>query len=293
MNGTTRLALAALALLTVAAWAQTPIDETKSTGPKDRVEISNVKGKVEVEAWDRNEVQVSGTLGRNTERMDFDRDDDMVRIKVIIPRNAWRVGDTDLLIRVPALNKVKVDCVSGSIEVRDMQSDLDLRSVSGGVRASRCAGNVKAESVSGSIHLDGDFGECEAQTVSGSVHVRTVRDEVRAQSVSGSVNVEGTTPKRVECQSTSGSISYTGGLAPEARLDASTHSGSVTLRLPADVSARVHADTFSGGINNGLSSAEPIRPKYGPGSSLDTKFGTGSATINASAFSGSVNLAVK
>lgn len=285
-------AIAAVALAAVAA-AQMSVDETKAVGPNDSIEISNVNGKIEVEAWDRNEVRVSGTLGKNVERLEFNHEDDETEIRVINPKNGWRVGETNLVIQAPATNKIRVECVSGSVEVRDIRADMELRSVSGGVRATNCAGDVKAKSVSGSVKLDGDFGEVEAQTVSGSVHVKTVRDEVRAQSVSGSVEVEGVSPKKVECESTSGSVSYTGGLAPDAKLEASTHSGSVKLRLPADVSARVHAETFSGGINNDLSGAQTERPKYGPGASLNTKFGSGSANIDASAFSGSVTLTTK
>ena len=39
----------------VAALADTAIDEVRSAGASDNVEISNVKGRIEVEGWDRNE----------------------------------------------------------------------------------------------------------------------------------------------------------------------------------------------------------------------------------------------
>ncbi len=284
--------LAALALAGV-AWAQTPIDETKPVGPKDSIDITNINGKVEVEAWDRNEIHVTGTLGRNTEKLEFTHKDGETEIKVVVPRFGWHVGETILFINAPAGNSVRASSVSGGVEVRGIKADVEISSISGSVRATGCAGTIQAESVSGSVHLDGDFTECEATSVSGSVHVKTVRDEVRAKSVSGSIEVEGMTPKKIECETNSGSVSYTGGLAPDAKLEASTHSGSVKLRLPADVSARVHAETFSGGINNDLSDAQAERPKYGPGASLNTKFGSGSANIDASAFSGSVTLTTK
>lgn len=297
--------------LAIAALAETAIDEVRSAGPKDNVEISNVKGRVEVEGWDKDEVHVTGTLGKNVERLEFERDGDDTKIRVVAPHNGWRLGESNLVIRLPFGNEVRVACVSGSIEVNGIQADVDLESISGSVRAINCEGNieaqstsgsvkvlsskgdVKAESVSGSVEVDGDFGEAEAKSASGSVRVKTVRDEVRAESISGSVEVVGVTPREVECQSNSGSVSYTGGLAPNANLRASTHSGSVKLRLPADVSARVQAQTFSGGINNQLSGAQAERPQYGPGATLNTKFGDGSADISASAFSGSVTLSPK
>jgi DUF4097 and DUF4098 domain-containing protein YvlB len=291
--------------------ADTAIDEVRAVGAKGNVEIFNIKGKIEVAAWDRNEIHVTGTLGRNTERLEFTHDDDETEIKVIVPRSSWRVGDTNLLIQVPAAHRVKVECVSGEVDVRDMRADLELQSTSGGVRATNCkgdieakstsggvrvmnsAGDVRAESISGSVELEGDFGEVEAESTSGSVRVKTVRNKVRVSSISGSIEVEAVTPKEVECKSTSGSVTYTGGLAPDANLEACTHSGSVKLRLPADVSARVQAETFSGGINNEFNSAKENRPEHGPGATLNTKLGSGSAEIEARAFSGSVTLGKK
>jgi DUF4097 and DUF4098 domain-containing protein YvlB len=279
---------AAAAFAAGVALAQTPIDETRPAGPNDRIEISNVNGSVDVQGWDRNEVRVSGTLGRNADRFVFEHKDDDTAIKVFVPKSGWMGGSSNIVVQAPATNAVRVECISGSIEVRDMRADLELNSTSGSVRVSNCAGDVEAESVSGSVQIEGDFGDVEARSNSGSVKVRTVRDEVRASSFSGSVEVEAVAPKRVECESHSGSVAYIGGLAPEAKLNASTHSGSVKLRLPADVSARVRAETFSGAINNNLNDAKADRPPHGPGATLNTKFGTGSANIDASAFSGSV-----
>ena len=302
--------LASLAI-TVAALADTAIDEVRTAGPKDNVEISNVKGRIEVEGWDRNEVRVTGNLGKNVERLEFERDGDDTEIRVVIPSNGWRVGDSNLVIRLPFGNEVRVECVSGSIEAKGIKADIELETVNGSVRATdcegeidaqstsgsvkvlQCKGDVKAETISGSVEVEGDFGEVEASSTSGSVRVRTVRDEVRARSISGSVEVEGVAPREIEFQSNSGSVSYLGGLAPNAKLRASTHSGSVKLRLPADVSARVHAQTFSGSINNQLSNAEEERPSRGPGATLNTKLGDGSADIEASAFSGGVTLSIK
>lgn len=273
----------------MAVSADTAIDETRPAGANDRIEISNVNGSVDVQGWDRNEVRVTGRLGRNVEKFEFGRDDDETLVRVVVPKGGWMGGPSSIVVHAPATNAVRVESVSGSIEVRDMRADLELSSTSGSVRATNCEGDIQAESVSGSVHLDGNFGEVEAQSKSGSVKVRTVRDEVRASSLSGSVEVEAVSPRRVECESLSGSVAYIGGLAPDAKLEASTHSGSVKLLLPADVSARVRAETFSGGINNDINGVEEDRAERGPGATLITKFGDGSANIDASAFSGSVS----
>ena len=45
------------------AHAGSPIDQTRPLDARGRVEIDNLKGRVEVRAWDRQEVKVTGNLG--------------------------------------------------------------------------------------------------------------------------------------------------------------------------------------------------------------------------------------
>ena len=49
------------AATTLPAMAATPISQTRPLDARGRVEIENLKGKVEVVAWDRPEVRLSGT----------------------------------------------------------------------------------------------------------------------------------------------------------------------------------------------------------------------------------------
>ncbi|NUM54951.1 MAG: DUF4097 family beta strand repeat protein [Candidatus Hydrogenedentes bacterium] len=343
-----RVSTAALASMAVAmmAFADTAIDEVRTVGATGTVEVSNVKGRVDVAGWDRNEVRVSGTLGNNVERLEFTHEDDDTEVRVVLPKRG-RVGETNLVIQIPVGNELVVDCISGSIEVRDIKADVELvtisgsvrvagitgdviaKSTSGSVRVENCSGDIEAKSTSGSVRLDnckgdveassvsgsvrsingsgdiqaesfsgsvevdGDFGDVEGRSTSGSVHIKTVRETARASSVSGSIEISGVTPREIEGRSNSGSVSYTGGLAPDAKLRARTHSGSVRLNLPADVSARVHAQTFSGGINNNLGGPTAVKLEDGPGKTLDIKLGSGSASIDAQAFSGSVTLSPK
>ena len=76
-----------------------------------RVLISNLSGSVMVTGWDREEISVEGTLGRGTERLDFEVSGDRARIKVIIPRRARNVEGSDLEIKVPRGSRVEVETV--------------------------------------------------------------------------------------------------------------------------------------------------------------------------------------
>lgn len=279
----------ALTLGSLTAWAQTPIDEKRPANAEVRIEIKNVKGSVRVEAWDEAAIHVTGTLGKNSERLEFECDGDDAQIEVVIPKKARNVGSTELHIRAPRNSSLEIGSVSGSIEVKDITGPQELRTVSGSVRVTGGSGEIEAGTTSGSVHLEGLFTRVRAASVSGSVTVREVRAEVEASTVSGRIQVEGGGVTRAKCEAVSGGVEFSGSLADNARIELTTHSGSVNVSVPATTSAHLKASTFSGSIRNELSSAVAERPRYGPGATLETTVGGGSGRIEARTFSGSVN----
>ena len=93
------LALACLAALP--ALAGTPIDQSRPLDPRGRVEIDNLKGRVEVRAWDRPEVKISGSLGAGVERLSVDGDRSALRIEVKYPHRANNTEPTVLVVQLP------------------------------------------------------------------------------------------------------------------------------------------------------------------------------------------------
>ena len=65
-------------------------------------------------------------------------------------------------------------------------------------------------------------------------------------------------------------------------------SGSLHLRLPADLAARIHAETFSGDLKTDY--GKVVKAEFGPGSSLDVDGGDSGTRINEQSFSGNVEL---
>ena len=113
-----RIAMIALALWMMPAWADTQISELADAHPKGDVEISNVSGDVVVTGWDREQIEVTGTLGRGSERLEFVSEGRHTLIKVVIPRRSHNVSGSDLEIRVPEHSRVSVTGVSSDITVR-------------------------------------------------------------------------------------------------------------------------------------------------------------------------------
>ena len=59
------------------------VDKRLEAAADGHVDISNIAGAVTVTGWTRNEVEVTGTLGRNVKELVFERDGDKVTIKVL------------------------------------------------------------------------------------------------------------------------------------------------------------------------------------------------------------------
>src|SRR3954468_20337939 len=98
-----------------AAQAQQRVSETRSTSATGTVEIHVADGQVRVVGWDRNEVQVTGTLANSNDRLELDSEEGTVVVRVGRDyANGSRHSESgaELEIRVPARNDVEVQVVS-------------------------------------------------------------------------------------------------------------------------------------------------------------------------------------
>lgn len=285
----TLLALTVCVAAAAAALGET-IDESRDADPRGRVSINNINGSVRVEAWDEPKVHLTGTLGPNIERVEFDREGDRVRIHVVYPRNSGRGGYANLDVKVPRASELAVDTVNSEIEVVGVEGEQDLKTVNGSILSKGGQAAMSASTVNGEIELDGKYSRVRAKTISGSIDVTGAAGDVSAEAVSADIRVKGDSIRLAECQTISGDIEFEGGVVEDARLEFHTNSGDIELRLPADTSAEFDVSTFSGDIDNRLSEDEPQRKRFGPGTWIEFRLGDGSARIEANAFSGDVKL---
>lgn len=288
------------ALPAVGAHAQEAIDQTRSLSRDGTVDVQNLAGSVTVRGWDRNEVRVTGTLGRNVERVDVDGSGNRVSIRVRHPRRSgsWRGSGTELEIRMPAGARLRVKAVSADIDVEGVTGGLDLESVSGDVDIRGGGGRVTAESVSGTVTFAGTSDDLTVAAVSGNVMVSGVDGaRIRASSVSGDVEVEGGTFRDGTFETVSGSVTFRGALSRNGDFEFESHSGRVLLELTAPVHATFDLSTFSGdlrGAVGGLHIADHVErtSRWTPGREGRLQVGDRdrSARVRASSFSGTVDI---
>lgn len=288
-----RIGILALALAAaMPAVAQQKIDETKPAAKDGTVEVHNVSGSVRVTGWDQDQVAVTGTLGKGTERLEFTAGDRRTVVRVVLPHNAHHVDGSDLEIKVPRGSSLEVSAVSADISVEKVAGEMDLESVSGEVRVGGEPKRFAARSVSGDVEITTASAPGRAKSVSGAVKLNGVTGEVEAGSVSGDIVVRGDAVSRVDLETTSGDIRLDAGLAKDARVSAKTVSGTVELTLPAATAADFDVTTFSGTITNDFGPAAKRTSEYGPGKELSFSTGAGGRVL-AKSFSGNVHLRKK
>lgn len=290
------LSLALLSALAIApAFAATPIDETRALDPRGSIDVSNLKGRIQVRAWDKPEVRITGSLGDGVERLQIEGDRRNLEVKVRYPRGSNRAEPTTLILDVPQLAELEIDGVAVDIDVQGMAGDsLDIESVSGDIVAVGAPRQADIGSVSGSLRLNLNSHKVDLESVSGNIALRgRISGEIAAETVSGDIRIDtrGEPARRLDTSSVSGNASYVGGLAAGGRITVESVSGDIRLTLPKSLSAQVHGESFSGGLS--APGAHIDKPRYGPGASFEHTYGSGDGEVRMETFSGRAELVLE
>jgi len=166
-------------------------------------------------------------------------------------------NDTEVqfTVRVPAGLRLHIGTVSGDVDARGLEGELELHSVSGDVA------------------LEGGKGpSIDLETVSGDVHLLDV------------------TSREVSGHTISGEIVFRGPVQDAGSYDFATTSGDIDLALPQRPNATLSAATFSGGFSSDLPTNQEAgrrrRHRY------DATWGSGSAKLYMESLSGDLTIRV-
>ena len=268
------------------------VDKTIDAAANGHVHVSNIAGEVTIAGWSRNQVEVTGELGRNVEELIVERDGDKVTIKVKVPRRGGRGIDSDLHIHVPEGSSIDVGTVSADISVSEVRGEQKLNSVSGDIDTEADGNDVSAEAVSGDIDVKGQekTAETRANTVSGDVTLFRVAGIVVGESVSGDVIVDQGSFERASLNTVNGEIVFRAGLRDGGRLQIETVNGDVDVEFDDRVSGRYDIETFNGDIRNCYGPKAERTSKYTPGWELSFQEGSGNARVTISTLNGDVSM---
>lgn len=289
----TLISLSLCIMLASAAMAA-EVNRTLDADPRGRVTISNISGSIEVRGWDRNQVEVTGTIGDDVEEFIFERDGREILIKVKVPERSWGRKDVsaNVVIRVPEGSALDISTVSADIDVAAVRGEQDLQSVSGDVTTEGFAADVQAETVSGDVEVSGNGSDAawELSSVSGDIEAEDLSGTLEAEVVSGDIEVRNGSFSRIQLETVNGDINFEGGLRKDGKMNVETVNGGVEIDFVGTVSARFDIETFNGRIRNCFGPKPQRTSKYAPGWELSFVEGDGDGRVSVATLNGSLDL---
>jgi len=277
--------------------AEKDLAQSWSVAADARVEIDNVRGSVVITGWDQAQVQLGGTLGPGS-RLEVGGDAQRLSLRVKGSGDSWFGGkgphsDSDLILKVPRHAALKVNVVSADANVSgNAGKSLDVNAVSGKLVLASEAEQIDINSVSGDVEFTGShpaaMSRAHLQTVSGDIAAHGLGGRIKLETVSGNIGLDAGEVQELETGTVSGDAKLVATPSAHARFSLESMSGNIHLQLPANLSAHLEAQTFSGGIHTDFGHVS--EKEFGGGSNLDAHVGDGDALIKADTFSGEIDL---
>jgi hypothetical protein len=266
----------------------TPVDTTVSIEHGGTLSVSVYAGRVNVTGGSGSQVQIRGS----TERTDLEIRARPTSVTIGTDPEGPHRGRVELDIVVPIGTRVVLDGFSAPFSVKGVKGEVKVQSLNGSAVVNDAVGRVYVETVAGNIDIDRVDGDVTAEAVSGQVGITNVKGDIDTESVSGRIQMTGAQSNTVRAESVSGSLTYDGTFDETGSYSFKTHSGRVTLGMPANAGATVSLESFSGTVDSDfpvtmLSSRN--RGEEGD-NRFEFKVGNGKARVVAETFSGGIRI---
>jgi hypothetical protein len=285
--------------------------QVERRAPADaRVTLSacTLSGNFTVRGWDRKEVRVRISDGVELEltRSDQNKSEQATELKVTSKGRHSTSGNSclmfgDMEMDVPRGANLKLQTTSGDISVTDV-ARLNVTTTSGSITLAKTQEETNATVISGDISIRDSTGSFKLHSTGGSIDARNLAplvasDSLNASTVSGEVTLAQVQHQRVNVNSVSGDLTYSGALVPGGSYSFQNLSGEVLLSLPASSSFRLLANVgepvkVSSAFNLTYTDNQTI---VGPGlrgnpRRIAATVGTGETLIRVSLLTGSLRI---
>lgn len=160
--------------------------------PGGTFELQNVNGTVEVQGWDRNEVEVHAVKTAKQRESDLERVSievdarpNAISVTTHYPQNEGVEVAVEYTIYVPHCAHVEhIGTVNGSLRISGLGNVEDLHTVNGDIEVFEAGGNIRAHTTNGNVHLElahaPDKAGATAETTNGSL-VLAVPSDLQAE----------------------------------------------------------------------------------------------------------------
>jgi DUF4097 and DUF4098 domain-containing protein YvlB len=237
-----------------------------------------------IDGWDRDVVRIVAT----SEDGDLHLDATSSRIQLKSIGMGW--SDVRYEVSVPAGTRVVLNGRSTDFRIRGTRGDVEVHTQNGDIEVANAA-RVEVSALNGDVAMRTVEG-ARMNLVSGDVRIDGSRGgPIELTTVSGDIELRDVDARTVTASTTSGEVFFEGRIDPSGRYELTSHSGNVVVRLPADVSAAMSLQTYSGEIESDF----PIQLERGATMGghprrFEFRLGNGGARITMTSFSGAVQL---
>ncbi len=264
--------------------------------------LQNVSGSISITGGAKREIRIEAvkrTSGSDAKRqlstvtVDIQQSGNRVEVNTRHSRGSSRAW-VDYVVSVPTGASVEVGNVSGDTVLKDIAGEVHASTVSGDLKGINLGRVAKLNAVSGNITVDKSTTTgLQISTVSGEVRIEqlTARD-FQYSTVSGDLIVANCACDRVQGESVSGNLELGARFTRNGRYNLTSHSGDITLvPLSGGSGLDVKLNTFSGNLHSDFGGAPTgKRGGFMGGGDVRVKVGDGGAFVEASTFSGDVNI---
>ena len=241
------------------------IEKTFTVASPARLNLSNIRGSVEIHPGEDGMIHVTATKDANTgdaKRTEIQLSqeaDGTVKVATRFPEGAWSwlFGSfpcrVDYVVQAPRKCSLKINGVSSEALAEGFEGEFSFHTVSGEMTLRSLTGPVKVNTVSGEVELAELTGDLRLNTVSGEVSGKRISGPLHLDTVSGKVSLEESNLSSVEATTVSGEMVYQTAIGagpyrfnsvsgdvdllvpPETRCSAELHaiSGKLSTKLPA------------------------------------------------------------
>jgi DUF4097 and DUF4098 domain-containing protein YvlB len=176
-----------LVLVLAAVWAvpgcaiTREFNQSYPLQPGGSFELLNVNGTVEVQGWDRNEIEVHAVKTAKQRESDLERvtievdaKPNVVSITTRYPQNEGVEVAVEYTVHVPHGARVEhIGTVNGTLRVSGVATVEDLHTVNGNIEVFEAGGSIHAHTTNGNVHLElahvQDKNGVTAETTNGSL----------------------------------------------------------------------------------------------------------------------------
>ena len=267
-------------------------DQTYDAATIKFLKLENRNGNVELEVWDRVEIQVKAIKRVRSLRekqaeerlkvikIEVTPSEDTLTIRTVWPKRSrgsrffsgGRSASVHYQLKLPRQLNVDVRTSNGRLNASGLEGDQLFRSTNGRIEVQEVSGTLEAKTTNGRINVTGASGRVNLLTTNGTIRANNLKGSIRAKTTNGSIRAsfQDSPEDEVNLGTTNGSIRFTLPAGTNADLLARTRNGSITTEFP--VMMRVEGEIKK-------------RPKR-----VEGKLGSGGVLLDLSTTNGSIRI---